>query len=45
VRCCGGHVRITSTPKNFEMVVGGLGGIEVSVGSREGESFGGEPVN
>ena len=39
---CGGHVGVASAPKNFEMVIGGLGGIEVGVGCREGKGFGGE---
>lgn len=43
--CCGGHVGVASTPKNFEMVVGGLGGIEMGIGCRESEGFGGEPVD
>jgi hypothetical protein len=27
VGCCGGHVGVASTPKNFEMLIGGLGGV------------------
>jgi hypothetical protein len=27
VGCCGGHVGVASTPKNFEMFIGGLGGM------------------
>ena len=42
---CGGHVGVASAPKNFEMVIGGLGGIEVGIGCREGEGFCGESVD
>jgi len=42
---CGGHIGITGTPKNFKVVVGGLGGIEGDVWCREGKGFSGEPVH
>jgi hypothetical protein len=45
VGCCGGHVGVISTPKNFEMVIGGLGGIKVGVRCREGEGFSGELIH
>jgi hypothetical protein len=45
VGCCGGHVRITSTPKNFEMVIGGLGGIEMGVRCQKGKGFGRESIH
>ena len=45
MRCCDGHIRVTSTPKNFEMVIGGLGGMKVGVRCRGGEGFGGEAVH
>ena len=45
VGCCGGQVGVTSTPKNFEMVIGGLGGMKVGVRCRGGKGFGGEAVH
>jgi hypothetical protein len=45
VGCGGGHVRIASAPKNFEMIISGLGRKEGAVGSGGGESFSGEAVH
>jgi hypothetical protein len=45
VRCCGGHVRITGTPKNFKMIIGGLGGKEGTIWCGESKGFSGEPIH
>ena len=45
MRCCGGHVRITGTPKNFKMIIGGLGGKEGTIWCGEGKGFSGEPIH
>lgn len=36
---------VTSIPKNFEVVIGELGGIKRGVRRREGEGLSGEPVH
>ena len=45
MRRCGGYVGITSTPKHFEVVVGGLGGIKGAIWCGEGEGFSGEAIH
>ena len=42
---CGGQVGIASAPKNFEVVIGGLGGVEGGIWCREGKGFSGEAVH
>jgi hypothetical protein len=43
--CCGGHVWVTGTTKNLEMLICGVGGVDVEVRCGGGECFGGEPVD
>jgi hypothetical protein len=43
--CGGGHVRVTSTPKNFKMVIGWRFGVKGGIGGGVFEGFGGESIH